>query len=313
MAGSDPRAQARKVFDRIVSTEVEAINRRRPENHRPPLSVGLAGRPDGDGHLAGSKTPVLEVTALALSGGGIRAASFSLGVLQALNEHKCFPRIDYLSTVSGGGYIGAAVTATMTKTKGKFVFGEGTAEDTFGARPADVKDTQEVGHLRNYSNYLIPFGARDVITALAIVTRGLVANGAIVLGVALLLAALTVMPTPVRSDLLDPNIFGFLIANLPHLDWLDDNNFGIALLMILAGLPLFLCWAIWRSLQATRLWRHGPRRREDQAEFRTWWPAIFAGYLLLLAAVAIVEFQPFVLAGMFDLLDKENTSATADN
>src|SRR6185295_10659299 len=159
----------------------------------------------------------------------------------------------------------------------------------------------------------IPFGARDVITALAIVTRGLVANGAIVLGVALLLAALTVMPTPVRSDLLDPNIFGFLIANLPHLDWLDDNNFGIALLMILAGLPLFLCWAIWRSLQATRLWRRGPHRREDQAEFRTWWPAIFAGYLLLLAAVAIIEFQPFVLSGMFDLLDKANTSATADN
>ena len=111
MADRDPRAQARKVFDRIVSTEVEAINRRRAENKRPLLSVGRGGGPDGDGHLAGSKTPVLEVTALALSGGGIRAASFSLGVLQALNEHKCFPRIDYLSTVSGGGSLCPKQTA----------------------------------------------------------------------------------------------------------------------------------------------------------------------------------------------------------
>jgi hypothetical protein len=56
--------------------------------------------------------------ALALSGGGIRSATFSLGVVQALAEAPsgCAPvdsfkssllsRIDYLSTVSGGGYLG---------------------------------------------------------------------------------------------------------------------------------------------------------------------------------------------------------------
>jgi hypothetical protein len=58
--------------------------------------------------------------ALAISGGGIRSASFALGVIQAfLNERpadarqsdeRCFDRFDYMSTVSGGGYIGGAVS-----------------------------------------------------------------------------------------------------------------------------------------------------------------------------------------------------------
>lgn len=56
---------------------------------------------------AGTPRPL---AGLALSGGGIRSASFSLGVAQALEEHGVLDRMDYLSTVSGGGYTGAAIT-----------------------------------------------------------------------------------------------------------------------------------------------------------------------------------------------------------
>jgi hypothetical protein len=52
---------------------------------------------------------------LALSGGGIRSATFSLGVLQALAKQKLLPRIDYLSTVSGGGYIGSFLGALYAR------------------------------------------------------------------------------------------------------------------------------------------------------------------------------------------------------
>jgi hypothetical protein len=51
------------------------------------------------------------LTALCLSGGGIRSASFALGVLQGLAKHRVLERFDYLSTVSGGGYIGSWLTA----------------------------------------------------------------------------------------------------------------------------------------------------------------------------------------------------------
>ena len=48
---------------------------------------------------------------LAFSGGGIRSATFNLGILQALAERKMLRDFDYLSTVSGGGYIGAWFSA----------------------------------------------------------------------------------------------------------------------------------------------------------------------------------------------------------
>ncbi len=59
---------------------------------------------------ASEATPVdlpPDTVGLALSGGGIRSATFCLGILQALASKRLLRRIDFLSTVSGGGYIGA--------------------------------------------------------------------------------------------------------------------------------------------------------------------------------------------------------------
>ncbi|MGJ0426562.1 patatin-like phospholipase family protein [Methylocystis sp.] len=52
-----------------------------------------------------------KLTALCLSGGGIRSASLCLGVLEALAARKLLSEFDYLSTVSGGGYIGSWLSA----------------------------------------------------------------------------------------------------------------------------------------------------------------------------------------------------------
>ena len=56
-----------------------------------------------------------DLTGIALSGGGIRSATFALGVLQALARHDLLSRFDYLSTVSGGGYIGTSLTWLTSK------------------------------------------------------------------------------------------------------------------------------------------------------------------------------------------------------
>ena len=60
----------------------------------------------------------LELNALCFSGGGIRSASFCLGVAQALAGKHLLPRFDYLSTVSGGGYIGGWLQRLLTEEKG---------------------------------------------------------------------------------------------------------------------------------------------------------------------------------------------------
>ena len=47
---------------------------------------------------------------LALSGGGLRSSAFGLGVIHALVSRGVFKKIDYLSTVSGGGFVGSTLT-----------------------------------------------------------------------------------------------------------------------------------------------------------------------------------------------------------
>src|SRR5436190_11766044 len=49
--------------------------------------------------------------AICLSGGGIRSATFGLGVLQGLAHNKLLNKFSYLSTVSGGGYVGSWLSA----------------------------------------------------------------------------------------------------------------------------------------------------------------------------------------------------------
>jgi len=51
---------------------------------------------------------------LALSGGGIRSATTCLGMLQTLSRLKILPLVDYMCTVSGGGYIGSCLSSLLT-------------------------------------------------------------------------------------------------------------------------------------------------------------------------------------------------------
>ena len=98
----------------MLRSEIEAINERRRALGRDELPVRAGCEPPAQ---------VIYAVGLSLSGGGVRSAAVCLGVLQALNHHGKLRNVDYLSTVSGGGYIGSALTATMTKSGGQFVFG----------------------------------------------------------------------------------------------------------------------------------------------------------------------------------------------
>jgi hypothetical protein len=95
-----------------------------------------------------------ERSALCFSGGGIRSATFSLGVLQGLAKKGLLQAFDYLSTVSGGGYVGGWLTAWIKNhPRGAAgVIGELQARPDFTLNP----EPQPIRHLRAYSNYLTP-------------------------------------------------------------------------------------------------------------------------------------------------------------
>lgn len=65
-----------------------------------------------------------ELTGLALSGGGVRSAAFNLGLLQALYDNDLLRQIDYLSTVSGGGYVGAHLSSLAAHPESRFQWEE---------------------------------------------------------------------------------------------------------------------------------------------------------------------------------------------
>jgi hypothetical protein len=119
--------------------------------------------------------------ALCLSGGGVRSASFALGVLQALARHGLLQEFHYLSTVSGGGYIGAWLSAwryhepydnavfTKLIQRGGYSVGHG---HTF-AEPAELRD------LRANMGTLIPkidFLSADTWSWLFIYLRNVILN-----------------------------------------------------------------------------------------------------------------------------------------
>jgi hypothetical protein len=64
---------------------------------------------------AAASQPLQTLTGLALSGGGIRSATFCLGFLQGLNDLNLLPAFDYLSTVSGGGFVGGWWSAWLAQ------------------------------------------------------------------------------------------------------------------------------------------------------------------------------------------------------
>lgn len=92
-------------------------------------------------------------TALCLSGGGIRSATFSLGVLQALASQGWLKRFDYLSTVSGGGFIGSFLSRLRSENLDWTEESLSETEDNFRYTREDV---HPVRRLRSFSNYLTP-------------------------------------------------------------------------------------------------------------------------------------------------------------
>ncbi len=112
------------------------------------------------------------IVGLALSGGGIRSATFALGILQSLAKARILGGFDYLSTVSGGGYIGSFLGALfarqapagITVTEGR------TRTAAVEAALAD-HSSWPLHWLRENGRYLSPNGAGDLLLAAAVALR----------------------------------------------------------------------------------------------------------------------------------------------
>ena len=131
-------------FHQVFEKEIEAINERRKLLGRGKVRLKSAGD-DREGHPVYGPTSNSNLVGLTLSGGGVRSASFCLGVMQALDDAKLMNKVDYLSTVSGGGYIGTSLVAAIGESKNhEFPF------------PSELEPDEQpaLQHVRDHSNFL---------------------------------------------------------------------------------------------------------------------------------------------------------------
>lgn len=233
LRGERPSTSA---FPEVLKVELAAIDRRRRARGRP---------------VAGPSAAPPDLFGLALSGGGIRSASFCLGALQALRKNGLFDKVDYLSTVSGGGYAGAALTADYARqaaalkrlSREQFrllgTTGDPNREEIRqrivdatgdlnkrGFRLANAAtsiggeygDSDLVRHIRDHSRFLTPHGFVDVWRSLAIVVRGLVVNAVITAGIMLLAATLLALVYRPTVDMITPPSPPVQVGNGPPVE-----------------------------------------------------------------------------------------------
>jgi hypothetical protein len=167
---------------------------------------------------------------LALSGGGIRSAAFSLGAVQAMARRRCLRAVDYLSTVSGGGYIGAAISSVLNTPDAR---AEGR-EFAFNSEAGEV-EPPAVRHVRSGSNYLAGDGLLQSIRLPMVLMRGIMLNTVLFLPY-LMLAALATwicLPWIKTAHIAEVLFWGTLVAFLgvvisyPSVAWLR-HRLGVA-------------------------------------------------------------------------------------
>ena len=238
-------------FDEVLVAECERIARHR-------VRRGMV------------EQPVL--VGLALSGGGIRSASFGLGVLQALVASGLFRMVDYLSTVSGGGYTGTMLTWLLRDGARAFPFAEGGA-----GTPLD--------RLRRQVDYLNPTARLTLRSLLAVVLQhaffSLSVYGGLLVGFFFLLDVVDQALRPFQG-------LAAVYADGPLSDWVILNANAL-LLASAVCLLVFVTLAVLPSVfHAFERWRVGGRAAEEQAYLRRRHAVRRAGTLLQVMFVTFI-------------------------
>ncbi len=230
-------------FKKLYDFEQSALGGRRREDFYEVTPPGSAQEPR-------VRHTSIDRVGLALSGGGIRSATFNLGLLEGLQDLDLLHNIDYLATVSGGGYIGGWWSAWLSR---RTSAGDGLFPKTVGLEP----EPEEVRHLREFSNFLAPrvgfFETETWNAVIAIVSSSLPALAAalavISLGLCawLLLAFSSMQLHPLLIMLGLPVVIGMLLeANWGW--WKASENVGLAIrayaVFLLISLPIIgaLAW-----------------------------------------------------------------------
>ena len=279
-------------FQDVLSKEYRTIAERRRLNGSE-TGFGKDGAPE-------------DLFGVCLSGGGIRSASFCLGALQALDQYRLVKRMDYLSTVSGGGYSGASLAAAMGGRNETFPF---SASPDQGQ---DVRDSEAISHIRDHSRFIAPRGLPDLIVSVAIALRGLMVNLILLMGFLTALATVFIAFNPAVADLGKSFVWDTVALWLPGSiapgtikdilkPYLSDPFLLSKVAGILAALTL-VGWALRRSYVEMYDREAIKRLFEPKSRWTRWTQAVLA----CLCIALVIEIQPRVIAFFVSILQPQD-------
>ena len=218
-------------FEAVLASEYRAL--------RPGTDFDGAEERSLISRIHAESTPL---SALCISGGGIRSATFGLGALQGLAEQRVLAQFDYLSTVSGGGYIGSWLTAWIHRA--------GSIEPVLpllrrDAAPAAPGGPDPIQHLREYNSYMSPKGgafSTDIWTLIATVLRNILLNWMVLVPV---LMSVLMIPRLYLAGLATPErLFGSVIYAGGAPNWaapqLDAVSGSPLVAWVLPGVSIWL-------------------------------------------------------------------------
>lgn len=276
----------RQFVDEVFPSELAEIRARRETLGLDAGAATAPGPPSAQRGLIG----------LALSGGGIRSATFGLGVVEILHARGYLRLVDYVSTVSGGGYLGSflssvlnagpevaapatgadpgqAELAAMRRGPGTGAGADPSPAPRLGRSPLDAPAGAEepvaLRHLRNSGNYLAPSRILDRFRLATLFLRGIIINMVIAVPYVLLAVIAT------EAVFLGVHFAGF-----------EPESFFLAVLLATTGafLALVLTYPIVSKVFVSRLaWRDRNRYERGLA-------------LALLGALGALALMPVVAA-----------------
>jgi hypothetical protein len=214
---------------------------------------------------------------LAISGGGIRSATFALGVVQGLGEHGLFREVDYLSTVSGGGYLGGFLSSYLNSDAEEV----GPWQNRLPFSKTARIEPSPIRYLRNHSKYLIEGNWIERVRTVGQMLYGILANLFVVCPFVVLLAILTI---GYKGAEIRAAVYQHAPATF---DW-----FGWLILGLLFALGLIL--GIVQNLG-----RCGPKLDKIRDKFERF----TAVFLVFTALVALYELLPAIFSGYSRLMD----------
>ena len=162
-------------IDIVLDDEVKLMRNRRRE-------AGYENYEKDSDELPTKEEVRESLTGLALSGGGVRSGAFCLGMIQALYTSGRLRAIDFVSTVSGGGYAGALLSSEIARSKGKIDWkrrGEHSTDrlkietEANGSQPERIRELALYGRMFGDFLKLLSRHLSGFILTLAFVVSGM--------------------------------------------------------------------------------------------------------------------------------------------